>query len=199
MKFKDFCASIPLLIMSLVLLGTFGFGFYSFVRLCQQESQKRIEQCTIIDAFEIETRCKKNTACWVIYVTMGYLRATPKLYLYGVYFTKIDADNSLSSLQNRTTVQCMITPCFTAHSENGNDPNTCIFMPNTDFGGSIVLALIFGVFAAGTLSIIVTVLTVGLMLEQAGCKTTNSKCSTCCNKYCWLFACCRSNSGSQYE
>jgi len=178
----DVCGSISLSILSIILLAIFGFGFYSFVRTCQQEAQKRLDQCLIVNVFEQEGKCKGNVACWSIYVTMDYPKANPMLYQYALYTTKIDADNALSSLQNRTTVECMITPCFIATSENGNDPNRCIYMPGTNFGGWIVLSLMFGVIAAGTLAIVVTVLTIGMICKQAGCISGDSKYRKCCKR-----------------
>ena len=199
MKFKAFCRFVPLVVMSVILLAGFGFGFYSFARSCQQEAQKRTEQCTIIDVIDGEYRCKGGRACWIIYLTIGFQKAEPFLYQYGIFNTKNDADNTLLDLKNRTTIDCVIAPCFAAHSENGYDPNTCIYTSDEDFSGWIALSLIFGVLVGGALAISITVLTIGIICEEAGYETPkNSKCRACCNKYCWLFACCCDDHDDDY-
>jgi len=156
------CFSLPFLIISAVLLGGFGFGFYSFARSCQMEATKRNDQCNIDSVFMKEARCNKaNFACWIVYTDIGFMNASPVLFQHGVYTSKIDAENAFSQLKNKTTTDCVIAPCFMTH-----DGDTCIYPPGAEFGTGIVLALLFGVLALGALAGAITLPSVGMCLSD---------------------------------
>lgn len=160
MTANTICTAIMLTFLLLLIFTIFGFGFYSFVRTCQQAATKRIVQCSIVGIVEQDYTCK-GIACWVIYITYGYPKASSEEYQYKVFSNKDDADAAVLALRNMTTIECLIAPCFFATS----DPNTCIFVLNYDFGSPVVLSLIFGVVVASLLSVGAAVLMIHFIKE----------------------------------